>query len=119
MGEATKWLTDLPRNSITSWEELTNAFYVRFLAPSKMVTLRDNIQNFKRVDGEPIHETWLMFQKLLLQCPTRGLPNNVLLQYFYHSLDSVNKGVADQLVREGIMQQPFEKASTLIDEMTN
>uniref|UniRef100_M1D9I0 Uncharacterized protein n=1 Tax=Solanum tuberosum TaxID=4113 RepID=M1D9I0_SOLTU len=26
------------------------------------------------------------------------LPNNVLLQHFYRSLDSVNKGVADQLV---------------------
>ncbi|WMV25140.1 hypothetical protein MTR67_018525 [Solanum verrucosum] len=59
MGEATKWLADLPRESITSWEELIDAFYVRIFSPSKMVKLRDNIQNFKRVDGEPIPETWL------------------------------------------------------------
>ncbi|WMV29634.1 hypothetical protein MTR67_023019 [Solanum verrucosum] len=50
MGEATKWLADLPRDSITSLEELFDAFY---------------------------------------------------------------------LVCGGIMHQPFDKASTLLDEMTN
>ncbi|XP_015166191.1 uncharacterized protein [Solanum tuberosum] len=51
---------------------------------------------------------WVWFKKLLLQCSTHRLPNNVTLQYFYHSLDSVNKGVADQLVQSGIMLQSFE-----------
>ena len=67
---------------------------------------------------EPIHETWLRFQKLLIQCPTHGVPDNVLLQYFYRSLDSVNKGIADHLVRGGLMSQSFENASVLLDEMT-
>uniref|UniRef100_M1DD25 Integrase core domain containing protein n=1 Tax=Solanum tuberosum TaxID=4113 RepID=M1DD25_SOLTU len=40
---------------------------------------------------------------------TEGGPN---------SLDSVNKGVADQLVHGGIMQQPFEIASTILDGIT-
>uniref|UniRef100_M1DNG9 Putative plant transposon protein domain-containing protein n=1 Tax=Solanum tuberosum TaxID=4113 RepID=M1DNG9_SOLTU len=43
------------------------------------MTLRDSIQSFKRLEGEPIHETWLRFKKLELQCPTHGLPGNVLL----------------------------------------
>ncbi|WMV41206.1 hypothetical protein MTR67_034591 [Solanum verrucosum] len=90
----------------------------KILPPSKMVNLSNNIRNFKRVDGEPIHETWLRFQKLLLQCLTHGLSGNVILQYFYQSLDSVNKGVADHLSQEGIMLQPFQVASSLLDEMT-
>ncbi|KAK4727091.1 hypothetical protein R3W88_032008 [Solanum pinnatisectum] len=118
IGEATKWLANLPRELITSWQELTEAFYIRFFPPSKMMAFRDNIQGFKRLDGEPIHETWLRFQKLLRQCPAHGLPNNMLLQHFYWSLNSVNKGVVDQLVRRGIMQQPFEIMSTLFDGMT-
>ncbi|WMV24790.1 hypothetical protein MTR67_018175, partial [Solanum verrucosum] len=28
MGESTKWLADLPRDSITTWDELTEAFYI-------------------------------------------------------------------------------------------
>ena len=79
MGDATKWLAELPRDSVTSWEELIAAFYERFFAPSKMLKLRDNIQNFKRLEGEPQHEIWLHFQKLFLQCPTHGVPDNVLL----------------------------------------
>ncbi|XP_015161853.1 uncharacterized protein [Solanum tuberosum] len=62
-----------------------------------MMKLRDDIQNFKQNTSEPIHE--------------------LLLQYFYRSLDSVNKGIADQLVQGGIMLQPFEVASFLLDGM--
>ncbi|XP_049362576.1 uncharacterized protein LOC125827308 [Solanum verrucosum] len=117
IGEACKWLAELPRNSITSWEELVITFNVQFFPPSKMMTIRDSIQSFKRLNGEPLHETWLRFKKLVLQCPTHGLPDNVLLQYFYRSLDSVNKGVADQLSPGGLMQQPYAVAAQLLDGM--
>jgi len=70
------------------------------------------------MNGEPLHETWLRFKKLVQQCPTHGLPDNVLLQYFYRSLDSVNKGVADQLSPGGLMQQPYAVAVQLLDGMT-
>ncbi|WMV18449.1 hypothetical protein MTR67_011834 [Solanum verrucosum] len=83
-----------------------------------MITLWDNIQSFKRLDGESILETWLRFKKLVLQCLTHDLPDNVLLQYFYRSLDSVNKGVANQLSPGGLMQQPYIIAAKLLDGMT-
>ncbi|KAK4723998.1 hypothetical protein R3W88_026777 [Solanum pinnatisectum] len=118
MGEACKWLVELPRDSFNSWDELITAFQVRFLTPSKMMTLRDNIQNFKRLEGKPIHETWLRFKKLVLQCPTDGLPDNVLLQYFYICLDLVKKGVVDQHSPGGLMQQPYVIATQLLVVMT-
>ncbi|XP_015166988.1 uncharacterized protein [Solanum tuberosum] len=83
-----------------------------------MMNLRDNIQSFKRLEGDPIHETWLRFKKVVLQCPTHGLPDNIFLQYFYRCLDSVNKGVADQLSSVGLMQQPHIIAAQLLDGMT-
>ena len=51
IGEASRWLAELPRDSIISWDDLIEAFYERFLPPSKMLKLHENIQNFKRVDG--------------------------------------------------------------------
>lgn len=45
--------------------------------------------------GEPLHETWLYFQKKLLQRPTHGLLDKVLLQAFYRVLDQMNKTMAD------------------------
>ncbi|KAK4731339.1 hypothetical protein R3W88_024327 [Solanum pinnatisectum] len=55
MGDASKWFPELPNNSITSWEELIIAFNTRFFPLSRMMKFRDNIQGFKRREGEPIH----------------------------------------------------------------
>jgi len=79
MGEASKWLAEFPKNSITSWDELTMTFNASFFPPSRMMKLRDNIQGLKRLEGEPIHETCLRFKKLLHQFLTHEQPNNLLL----------------------------------------
>lgn len=55
---------------------------------------------------------------MLIQCPNHWLGDHLLLQYFYQSLDAVNKGIADQLVHDGIMRQTFTSTLTLLDEMT-
>jgi len=47
-GGRTKWLADLLRESIASWEELTEAFYIRFFPPPKMVKLRDEMTEINR-----------------------------------------------------------------------
>ncbi|KAK6779898.1 hypothetical protein RDI58_022082 [Solanum bulbocastanum] len=78
-----------------------------------MMTIRESIQCFNRLNGESLHETWLRFKKLVLQCPTHGLLDNVLLQYFYRSLHLVNKGVGDQLSLGGLMQQPYALVAQL------
>ncbi|KAK4731246.1 hypothetical protein R3W88_024234 [Solanum pinnatisectum] len=117
-GGATKLLVELPNNFIKSWKELVMDFHKRFFPPSRIMKLRDDIQNFKQKEGEPIHESWTRFTRFLRQCPTHGLASEFFLQYFYRSLDSVNKGIADQLVQGGIMLQSFEVASFLLDGMT-
>lgn len=42
--------------------------------------LSDDIQNFKTVNGEPVHESWLHFKRVLLECQYYGFPEKVLLQ---------------------------------------
>ena len=64
-GEATKWLVKLHKSSIKSWEDLVTTFHKRFFPPSKMMKLRDDIQNFKQKKGEPIHESWTRFKKFI------------------------------------------------------
>lgn len=69
-----------------------------------MMIIRDSIQEFKHLNGEPLHETWPRFLKMVLKFPTHGLPDKFLLKYFYRSLDLEKKGVADQLSPGGLMQ---------------
>uniref|UniRef100_M1D954 Integrase core domain containing protein n=1 Tax=Solanum tuberosum TaxID=4113 RepID=M1D954_SOLTU len=53
-----------------------------------------------------------------------AIPNSLFARhrfatvYFYWSLDSANKGVADQLSPRGLMQQPYIIAAQLLDGMT-
>ena len=114
MGEACKWLSKLWRKYITLWEQLVTAFNVWFFTSSKMMTLQDNTQSFKNLEGKPIGETCMRFKK----CPTHGLVDKVLRQYFYWSLDSINKGVSDQISLGGLMQQHYVIATQLLDGMT-
>lgn len=54
---------------------------------------------------------------LLLQCPYHGLRDHLLQQYFYQSLDAVNKDNANQLICGGIMRQTCAAISTFFDEI--
>lgn len=49
VGEAIRWLVKLPKDSITLWDELIEAFFERFLPPPRMLKLHDSIQNFKYI----------------------------------------------------------------------
>lgn len=53
----------------------------------------------------------------MLQFHSNELMDRVLLQYSYHSLDTMNKRMVDKLIRDGIMRQTFEVSSTLLIDM--
>lgn len=97
IGEAAKWLAELPQGSIASWKKLQNKLLERFFPPSWIVKLWRSIENFWWIDDEPLHEAWQWFWKLLFQCPNHGIPDHLMLQHFYLSLSIVNKSVADWL----------------------
>lgn len=47
MREATLWLDELPRGSITTWNELRTQFFDRLFLPSRMLQLKNKIYDFK------------------------------------------------------------------------
>ncbi|XP_059277550.1 uncharacterized protein LOC132031594 [Lycium ferocissimum] len=46
-GEARKWFTKLPRNSIATWEEMVKVFLRKWYPPSKRAKICDQIYEFK------------------------------------------------------------------------
>lgn len=53
-----------------------------------------------------------------MQCTNHEVQDHLLLQYFYMSLDVVNKTIADNLVQGGHMKQTFARDLEFLDEMT-
>lgn len=83
--KANRWMMKFPKMSIASWEELEKMFLKRFFPPSKII--RWNVQNIERLSGEQLYETWIRFKWGLSQYTKHKFPNELLLQYFYQSLD--------------------------------
>ena len=51
---AKAWFSYLPKNSIDSWHKCKDAFISKYFPPAKIITLRNDIMNFKQLDHEHV-----------------------------------------------------------------
>ena len=54
---AKTWFSSLPRNSIDSWNKCKDAFISKYFPPAKIITLRNDIMNFKQLDHEHVAQS--------------------------------------------------------------
>ena len=83
--------------------------------PVEVMRFRDHILNFKHLEEEPFHESWLRFKTLLIQCPTHEIPDLVLLECFYRGISSENREIMNQLMPTGREKYPYETAAKFLD----
>ena len=51
---AKAWFSSLPKNSIDSWNKCKDAFISKYFPPAKIISLRNDIMNFKQLDHEHV-----------------------------------------------------------------
>jgi hypothetical protein len=51
---AKTWFSSLPRNSIDSWDKCKDAFIAKYFPPAKIISLRNQIMNFKQLEKEHV-----------------------------------------------------------------
>ena len=64
MDRAKRWFTNLPSNSINTWQELYIAFCNKYLPSAKVLRIRNEINSFFQRDDEIFHECWERFKDL-------------------------------------------------------
>ncbi|KAL2904551.1 Growth arrest-specific protein 7 [Bienertia sinuspersici] len=94
-GEAPKWLANLSPNSLTTWEQVTKAFLVRFYPLSKTAKMRYKNMKFKDQKDESLYDAWECFKALLRACPHHIMENWLQLHFFYNALSKQNKMTLD------------------------
>uniref|UniRef100_M1DTQ0 Putative plant transposon protein domain-containing protein n=1 Tax=Solanum tuberosum TaxID=4113 RepID=M1DTQ0_SOLTU len=87
------------------------------LSPLRIMFLRNNILCFRKFEGGTIHELWLRFKAIFLQCPAHGISDNALLDCFYKSLGPENRRMADQIFLGVLSRLPYAIAAQLLDHM--
>ena len=55
---AKTWISSLPKNSIDSWNKCKDAFISKYFPPTKIISLRNDIMNFKQLYHEHVAQAW-------------------------------------------------------------
>ena len=114
---ARDWLTSLPADSITTWEDLVHKFLAKFFPPAKTAKLRIEINNFAQHDGETLYEAWERYKELLRKCPHHGLPKWMIVHNIYNGLNGTSRIVIDASAGGSFMKKSEEEAYELLDDV--
>ncbi|GKC51290.1 reverse transcriptase domain-containing protein, partial [Tanacetum coccineum] len=90
-GEAKTWMNELDEGTITSWNELREAFISRYFSPAKLKRLLNNIHNFHQLDNEILVDAWLRIKEMLRTCYRHGLTKGMIIQGLKRQFEYLEK----------------------------
>src|SRR3989337_607546 len=77
---AKTWFSSLPRNSINAWDKCKDAFIAKYFTPAKIISLRNQIMNFKQLEHEHVAQSWERMKLMLRNYRTHGLNLWMIIQ---------------------------------------
>ena len=77
------WFSSLPRNSIDSWDKCKDAFLTKYFLPTKIISLRNQIMNFKQLEHEHVAQSWERMKLMIRNFPTHGLNLWMIIHKFF------------------------------------
>nr|GEZ87453.1 reverse transcriptase domain-containing protein [Tanacetum cinerariifolium] len=86
-GESKTWLNELNEGTITSWNEMREAFISQYFYPAKFKHLLNDIHSFHQLDNKTLVEAWLRLKEMLRICYGHGLTKGMIVHIFYLGLD--------------------------------
>ncbi|GJY46558.1 reverse transcriptase domain-containing protein [Tanacetum coccineum] len=115
---ATAWFDRLPRNSITTFEQMAKMFLGKYFPPSMVTKLRNEITNFRQRPDESLFEAWERYKLSIDRCPNHNMLPVTQIDTFYNGLtlryhDTINDAVGGTFLKS----RP-EECYDLIENMT-
>nr|GEV61877.1 reverse transcriptase domain-containing protein [Tanacetum cinerariifolium] len=83
---ATAWFDRLPRNSITTFEQMAKMFLKKYFSPSMVTKLRNEITNFHQRPDESLFEAWECYTLSIDCCPNHNMLPVTQIDTFYNGL---------------------------------
>nr|GEU81474.1 reverse transcriptase domain-containing protein [Tanacetum cinerariifolium] len=96
---ATDWFDRLPRNSISTFEQMAKMFIGKYFPPSMMTKLRNEITNFRQHPDESLFEAWERYKLSTDRCHNHNMLPITQIDIFYNGLtlrprDTINDAAA-------------------------
>jgi len=115
---ALDWLDSLPHNSITNWEQLTDAFLAQYFPPGKTQELRNQMTAFRPREDETLYESWMRWKELERQCPHYAIPKWMINQNFYTNVTPTIRGIIDAQTGGEFIMKHEDEAYELLEKIT-
>ena len=94
-GVAKNWLYYLQPGVVVSWNDMKRVFLGKFFLALRATAIRKDICGIKLNSGETLYEYWERFKKLCASCLHHQINEQLLIQYFYEGLLSIDRSMID------------------------
>nr|GEV93499.1 reverse transcriptase domain-containing protein [Tanacetum cinerariifolium] len=115
---ATVWFDRLPRNSITTFEQMAKMFLRKYFPPSMVTKLRNEITNFCQRPDESLFESWERYKLSIDRFPNHNMLPVTQIDTFYNGLTLRHRDTINATAGETFMKRRPEECYDLIKNMT-
>ena len=92
---ANEWFYYLPSGTVTTWNEMCWLFLEKYFPASKDGSIQKEICGIRQYNGESLYAYCEQLQKVMCQLPHHQISDQLLIQYFYKGLLSMDKSMID------------------------
>ena len=111
------WFESLPYGSVTTWEELVEAYLSRFFPLALTSERRGEIISFKQKKDEYLFNAWERYKQLLRRCLMHGIEQMTHMNIFYHAMNYTSKGIINATCCGAFKRKSVEEANKLIEDL--
>ncbi|KAL8092019.1 hypothetical protein AgCh_034339 [Apium graveolens] len=104
-------------SSITTWEDLAQKFFIKFFLMAKTAAIRNAITQFAQQSEESLCEAWERYKEMLMKCPHHGMPDWMIINYFYNGLGAQSRPIFDTASGGALWAKSYEEAYDLFELM--
>nr|GEX60648.1 reverse transcriptase domain-containing protein [Tanacetum cinerariifolium] len=115
---ATAWFDRLPRNSITTFEQMAKMFLEKYFPPSMVTKLRNEITNFCQRPDESLFEAYEHYKLSIDRCPNHNMLPVTRIDTFYNGLTLRHRDTINAATGGTFMKKRLEECYDLIENMT-
>ncbi|GJZ17510.1 reverse transcriptase domain-containing protein [Tanacetum coccineum] len=115
---ATAWFDRLPRNSITTFEQMAKMFLGKYFPPSMVTKLRNEITNFRQRPNESLFEAWERYKLSIDRCPNHNMLPVTQIDTFYNGLTLRHRDTINAAAGGTFMKTRPKECYDLIENMT-
>nr|GEU71739.1 DNA-directed DNA polymerase [Tanacetum cinerariifolium] len=115
---ATAWFDHLPRNSITTFEQMAKMFLEKYFPPSMVTKLRNEITNICQRPDESLFEAWEHYKLSIDRCHNHNMLPVTQIDTFYNGLTLRHRDTINPATGGTFIKRRPKECYDLIENMT-